>query len=370
MYAKNLKQIAAELTLLVVEHNSYIRTDMRNSLGGFFKQITYATNTIEAIELYYDEKFDLIIIDIDMFNMYISRFINSIKKRDAFQMIVVCSMREHDPRLLMKLLNTRSIAGFISKSCISKPCNPDKIYKILAKVCEQVQDRKMLLHYIQELEELCHIPSTAEICAVYPAQIEDEQSDTLMCEDTLSSSPPQNIPSEVLEENDFMFFPEPSASKPIEAVNNSLYHDYFTFLESEDREELNDLLGDIDTDCLNAFSNEGMDPLHISKLGITLIHYGNVLLHYQFFSDMGASILEFGKMINNESESVATRSSDLALLISGFCSGLQTFMNEVWEKESENPKFFNDSIINDVVMLMGLITPQQSADNNDDLVFF
>lgn len=198
-------------------------------------------------------------------------------------------------------------------------------------------------------------------CAVKEAFIDDANTTVLSVQNSVIEE----------EDDDFMFFPDSSSSVTISEVDNVIYKDYYSFLESDDREELYDQLGDIDTALLSAFNDNGGNPEYISRLGTSLMRYGNVLLHYQFFSDMGTSILEFGRMIIDESESIAMRSDDLELLISGFCTGLQTYMYEVWDKSCENPKFFNDSIINDAETIIGIIAPvQSSSDEDDDLVFF
>ena len=152
--------------------------------------------------------------------------------------------------------------------------------------------------------------------------------------------------------------------------SDSLYKDYFNLLDADDRADLHDLLIDIDSTLINAFTEMGADSESIVKLGNLLMRYGNVLMHYQFFSDMGTAILEFGKVVSDESEKVAIQDKTLHSLIGGFCSGLQGYMLEVWEKESDNPKFFNDSIINDVGVIKEMIVPPVVVDNDDDLVFF
>ena len=171
-------------------------------------------------------------------------------------------------------------------------------------------------------------------------------------------------------EDDFEFFPMPTENTHAQDEDASMYQDYFSFLEFDDKEELADQLNEIDATLFNAFSDSGGNRDYISRLGMSFMRYGNVLLHYQFFSDMGASILELGKMIDEQCERIVEDASNFELLISAFCSGLQTFMAEVWEKNSDNPKFFNDSIINDMGTIVAMINPQMQADNDDDLVFF
>ncbi len=358
MYAKILKESASQLTLLSVENDATCRDKIDENLSRFFKKITYASSAKEVSALYRSETFDLVLMDIDTLGGDVHPLINEIQKQDAFQAITAISGRSDDSKLLLSLLNSH-ISGFITK-----PSTPDAMYRILSKVCEQIHDRKMLLHYLESLENQ-HESALSVSC-----RLECPMKTALK---PIQETAPVYTPLlQDEEEDDFMFFPEPSAGASVEHADNSLYQDYFTFLEHDDREELHDLLGDIDASLLNAFDGNNGDPQFISRLGSSLMRYGNVLLHYQFFSDMGTSILEFGKTIGDESEMLAERSSEFEMLISGFCSGLQTYMSEVWEKESDNPKFFNDSIINDATTIMGMMAPApaSSGDDDDDCFFF
>lgn len=351
MYAKILKETASQQTLLVVDEDSEDRDSLGENLSRYFKKIAYSSNSKEALALCRKEKFDLLLIDIDIPTMDSLRFINDVRKIDGFQTIAVYSFRNDDSRLLMELLCS-GVSGFIKK-----PIEFDNVYKILSKVCTQLHDKQMLINYVDELEKLHKYGSSIQSSPSYPIK------ETVKSEINSASLL-------LVEDNAFEFFPAPSETDHMQEIDNSMYKDYFNYLDFDDREELRDLLNDIDTEVINAFSNSGGNALYVSKLGSSLMRYGNVLIHYQFFSDMGTAILEFGRMINDECEMLATQANDFQLLISGFCSVLQTFMAEVWEKNSDNPKFFNDSIVSDAGTIMGMITPLQNADSDDDLVFF
>ena len=344
MYSKMLKESASELTLLVVEPDETSQELVEKNISRFFKNTTYISSADEALWLYQSEKFDLILIDIDMFEGDAYRFIDNVHRHDIFQALMVCSSRINDAALVLKLLNSQ-IDCFISKQS-----KADTIYKVLSKVCSKIHDRAVLMHYIQTLEE--------------------QQAKVL--EVSSQSQSPMKVEHESKEEDDdFSFFPEPTSVTPSSTQENSIYQDYFSFLESDDYEELRDQLNDIDAFIVNAFSESGCDTQLISLLGDSLMRYGNVLLHYQFFSDMGTAILEFGKMIHDNTEIIGERSGEFQMLMSGFCSGLQNYMAEVWERNSDNPKFFNDSIINDATTIMTMMTPAQvDASDGEDMFFF
>jgi DNA-binding NarL/FixJ family response regulator len=352
MYAKILKESASTLSLLAVEPDETSRDMIEKNIKRFFKNITYVSSADEALWLYKSEKFDLVLVDIDTFGEETFGFIDNIHRHDSFQAITVCSARSKDPELMLTLINAQ-ITCFIPK-----PSEADTMYKILSKVCSKIYDRSVLMHYLETLETQ-HTKALDVSCrSGCPMKAELQPIPQMK-----STTPPSE------EEDDFMFFPEPTAIQPSHE-ELSIYQDYFNFLERDDYEELHDLLSDIDASLLNAFSERVGDPLSITRLGNSLMRYGNVLIHYQFFSDMGSAILEFGKMVGDNAEMIAERSGEFQMLISGFCSGLQTYMAEVWEKNSDNPKFFNDSIVNDATTIMGMMAPVVPSDSDDDLVFF
>lgn len=368
MYRKILKESAKQLTLLAVENCSESQGAIGKNLSPFFKHITYVSNTQEALWLCKSEKFDLILIDIDTLGGDPYRFIDDLQKQDMFQAIAVCSSRGDDAELLLKLLNS-AVAGFIQKSS-----EVDETYKILSHICTRLLDRSVMVHYVEEMDKL----HDTVLRKCYTCSVKSSLVSGGACKTDSAFVPAESVfappKAEVaVEDDDFMFFPESTDSTPAEVVDNSLYEDYFSFLEFDDREELHDLLSDVDSSLLSAFSENGSDSQFISRLGSSLMRYGNVLLHYQFFSDMGTSILEFGKTISDKAEMIAERSSEFEMLISGFCSGLQTYMHEVWDKNSDNPKFFNDSIINDATTIIEMMAPakvSEGGDDDDDLFFF
>lgn len=355
MYAKILKESASGLSLLMIENDRAGQEAVGKNLSPFFKRIDFVTHQEEASKRYRTEKYDLILIDLDTFEGEICRFIDKIHRYDLFQALAVCGSRTDDAELMLKLINSQ-IACFIPK-----PSQNDSLYQILSKVCNKIHDRAILMHYVETLEhqqDKAIAVSCREKC---PMKAELKPKEEI--------KPSDPTPQEE-EDDDFFFFPDTASIAASSSEDVSMYQDYFRFLDGDDHEELHDLISDIDSALLSAFDGSEGDRNEIARLGSILMRYGNVLLHYQFFSDMGTAILEFGKSISDYADDVANRSGDLSMLISGFCSGLQTFLNEVWEKESENPKFFNDSIINDAQTIISMIVPAPSAEENDDLIFF
>lgn len=341
MYKKILKESGSTLAVLVVGEANEYREILDTKLSHFFETFVYTSDREEALLLYNSEQFHIVVIAMDEESINGVELIEEIQKVNPYQSIFVYSNNIEDSALLMKLLN-------LGVSCyIDKAEALENYYKIFSKVTTQMCDLKILMHYVAELET-----GTLELSISTNVTQEDDF---------------EFFPTPSAEEDDFDFFPTPSAQT---TEQDTMYQDYFSFLDLEDREDLRDQLSEIDTTLLNAFTETGGDAAYIVKLGSLLMRYGNILMNYQFFSDMGMAILEFGKVISDESVIVAREANNMHPLISGFCSGLQVFMVEVWETESDNPKYFNDSIINDARLILELVVPPVTVDNEDDLVFF
>ncbi len=346
MHMEILKETAPLMSLLYVEDDAEIRENLGRLLSRLFKETVTAENGREALELYKQRKFDLVLTDINMPVMDGLEFIREVRKLDGVQPIMVSSARHDDSGLLLDLVNC-SVSGFMPK-----PFDWEKSKEVLATVCQWTHERQMLMHYLGELEKQ-HENALSVSCKT-------------QCPMKEALSPPKNEGDE--DEDDFLFFPEPSAEQSDH--DDDIYRDYFEFLQADDREELKDVLDDIDASLLSAFGPGGIAPEYVIRLGSAFSQYGNVLIRYQFFSDMGMVILELGTILAEKSGSLAERANELQIYLSGFCSVLQTFMAEVWEKNSENPKFFNDSIKNDAGIIMGLIAPPPADDGDDGLMFF
>ncbi len=353
MNSKHLRAVASDIAVLYAEDDPIISESFERYLSRFFKKVVKAKNGAEALEAYKQERFELVLTDIDMPVMDGLKLIEEVRRIDEFQVVMVSSAKS-DAKLLIDLLN-KGVFGFIPK-----PVNLDEATAHLHHVCDRIQDKKMLMHYVAELE------------AIGSATSEKRCSGSCVAQSIIQEYKKAEEPSiaAAAEEDEFEFFPSPTPVKQENKENDLIYHDYFRQLLDEDREELSDQLGDIDSSLMAAFSDRGGNALYVSKLGASMMRYGNVLMHYQFFSDMGVVILQLGQKILEHADHVAENAKDMQMYIGGFCSVIQNFLHEVWETEADNPKFFNDSIINDATTIISLITPAKVEEDNDDLVFF
>ena len=352
---KSLKEASHNLSVLYVEDSLIMTNHFIKLLKRSFKRVVAVSDSEEALHIYKNDSFNLVITDMILKTTDGMSIIDTIRKIDDSQAIVVFS-DNRDSEILIELING-GICGFIKKNT-----NIHEAHKTLIRVCSEIQTKIIMDYYHSELEKLLQDVLTVECSPSCPMK------------EVLNRRPKQdNTPiEEPTPEPEFEFFEAPAVN--VVAPNQSeksTYKDYFSFLQPDDKEELKDQLTDIDLALLSAFDDrKPVNPEYIARLGSSLIRYANVLTHYHFFCDMGVVILELGRKIVEERKKIAMEANNSKLYIGGFCSVLQTFMAEVWEKNSDNPKLFNDSIINDARTILGMITPSKIDDNDHSLVFF
>ena len=326
-----LKEIVATLSILVISKEEEVFSYIGEKYLKHFKKLQVAQSIEEAKESLTRQASDLIIINIDIFGREAVSFTEEIMKNYPFVHVLISAFKYNDVEVVVKFANL-GVSGFISKST---PI--ESTFGMMLRVCNQIHEQQIMKHYVQELE----------------TQIFTESSSYIK----------EQITPVVQEEINLVM------------QTDSIYKDYFTFLMGDDRDELCDVLSEIDVLLVDTSSQTlSNSPEKASSLGEMLSRFGNILMHYQFFSDTGICILELGQMLVTHSETtLGHRGNDLDIFLSGFCSVLQNFIDEVWEKEAEDPKFYNDSIINDAQMICSLIAPSElnsSEQETDDLIFF
>ncbi len=337
MHCKLLKETSRSLTLLKIEdanktESLFTELFCERALKSF-KDAVSASGCKEALELYSKDQHDVIFVEVSASFKEGLDAIIKIKELNEQQSIIAFSSDEYnDSQLLLELLNL-GVSGFINK-------DTEKHYKcpMLAKVCNQIFDTQILFHYLDS----CEIENIGNT-------IKEKNS---------------------IEDDDFDFFPSPENDDGEKKENSDFYRDYFNSLQHEDREELKDLIVDIDSALLSAFDEEAVNKEYLLKLSNSVMRYGNILMYYQFFEDMGIAILELGKIMYDEPDHIEENAKIFGMGMTGFCSVLNRFIREVWENECENPKFYNDSIINDAKSILQSVKTPEKKSADADVMFF
>lgn len=143
---QHLKEIAYEMSLLLVEDDDVLLKQLHRYLSRFFKKVDTATNGIEALELYTKSPYDLVITDLTMPLMNGIELSNKIRCINEKQNIFVLSAHSESEKLIA-LINI-GIDGFLLK-----PLDMNVVILQLIKICQAIYDHKILEYFNDLLEE-------------------------------------------------------------------------------------------------------------------------------------------------------------------------------------------------------------------------
>lgn len=144
--AQNLIKIAHDLRILLVEDEPAIQLQLKTLLSRFFPRIDTANNGIEALDMYEQHPYDVILTDLTMPNMGGIELSSTIRAIETEQKIIVISAHSESEKLV-ELINI-GVDGFILK-----PINVDHVIQILSKTCQAVYDRQMYRYMNTLLEK-------------------------------------------------------------------------------------------------------------------------------------------------------------------------------------------------------------------------
>lgn len=142
---KNLKEIACEIDLLLVEDDEILLNQMHRLLCKFFRRIDLAGNGLEGLNRLSERDYDLVITDLTMPIIDGFSLIENIRKHNSEQTILVLSAHSESEKLL-RLIDMK-IDGFLLK-----PVNMDIVLLKLLNTCRDIYNKKELEQYLQSLE--------------------------------------------------------------------------------------------------------------------------------------------------------------------------------------------------------------------------
>lgn len=143
---RNLREVAFDMSILLVEDDEMLLKQLDMFVSKFFGSTTLASDGQEALQLYEQKQYDLILTDLSMPNMDGIELVKKVKSINAFQHIVLVSAYSEDNKLL-DLINM-GVNGYIRK-----PLEMELVLKQLLKSCQAIYDHNMLEYFNNTLEE-------------------------------------------------------------------------------------------------------------------------------------------------------------------------------------------------------------------------
>jgi YesN/AraC family two-component response regulator len=124
-----LKELASSMSILYVEDETKIREDMEELLKKFFAFVDCAKNGQEGLELYSQNRYDIVMTDIMMPVMEGYEMIEQIRQKSPEQVIVIMSAYDYKDFLKPKFTEG---ANFF----LPKPSGHDAITETLLEACK------------------------------------------------------------------------------------------------------------------------------------------------------------------------------------------------------------------------------------------
>ena len=334
--AKDLKEVSHTLTILFAEDEEILRDSMKLTLEKFFQKVLVASNGQEAFELYKKEKVDIVLTDINMPIMKGTELISCIHEMDDDPVIIVLSAH-NESRLLQTLINM-DVNNFLNK-----PVEKTSLMKILYKNCEIIENKNLLQHYAKKLEE--------DYMAIARKNIILEQKYNQIASQTNA------IEKAKAQKNN-----SNNTEKKAEIEN------YFATLIKEDRDELRDLSEELDTYIMLMFQNEGFNTNYIQKIAYIYQRYSSILNSYTEFYALSGSLRELSEVITDLEEKFLKDISQTGVYFESLQMSLETFRQNIWEKEASDPYFYNASLKNDVQFVIDFLQDNETQDS--EIEFF
>jgi YesN/AraC family two-component response regulator len=145
-FTELLKKYAENLNILYVEDDEFVRSSTSKLFGKFFKHVDIAEDGVIGLEKFKNNKYDLIITDLNMPNMDGIEMSMKIKDIEFRQPIVVISAH-NESELLLNLIDI-GVDGFLLK-----PIKTEQLLRSLSSICANISDNKMLSEYQSIMED-------------------------------------------------------------------------------------------------------------------------------------------------------------------------------------------------------------------------
>ncbi|MFT5660165.1 MAG: YesN/AraC family two-component response regulator [Sulfurimonas sp.] len=128
-----LKEKAKKMSVLYVEDEESLRNKTQYMLNKLFQNVDLAVDGKDGLDKYFHNKYDIVITDILMPNMNGLELINSIRKNDPDQEIII--MSAYTESEYTDQINRANVTGYIYK-----PVNINQMLEVLNKSINKLKE--------------------------------------------------------------------------------------------------------------------------------------------------------------------------------------------------------------------------------------
>jgi len=286
--------------------------------------VEIAEDGVIGWEMYQNSRFHLVITDISMPNMDGISMIKLVKNRNPEIHIIVTSA-QNDAEKLLTLINL-GVDRFLTK-----PLNKTNLIDALYAVCTAIDNKLKIKKYQIELIKKVRILET------------QTKKENIRHKQMVRQS--QNQP-----------------------MSNTSYKDYFSDILQEELDELIELNEELDSDILRTFSDDyTIDHSCVLRLAKGYKRYSSILNSHSAFAEIGMQLQEMGQFFETYETILIQNIVSIRDLLESFNFTLISFRQNIWEKNSPDPTFYNASLLSDIQLIKNILT-QTEADG--EIEFF
>jgi len=309
MTAKELRKFSKKFTILYAEDEELLRTSMQNSLEKLFKEVWIAKDGKEALKIFLTHPVDIILTDINMPNINGIDLIKEVQSNIKQTPAIIVLTAYNDANILKELIDL-SVDRFISKP-VNKLFMLETFYVVVKKLfdAQMVKEYQLKLHIaLGEAERKQKIlENKLEQVALYKYQQEQKTNTNI-------------------------------------TQNNN---EYFNELLQEDRDEINDLLIEIDQQIMILLSSHPQIDDSINKLSKYFKLFAKVLNSYPEFLDISDAMQHFSIDLLEHKDTVEQQLEDMIINFESIYHTMNMFVKNIWNQKNSDPKFYNPSLISD-----------------------
>ena len=325
----DILKYSKELSLLYVEDDIELQYQTNELLSVLFKSVKTADDGVQALELFAQESFDLLITDIKMPNMDGIKLIEHIQEINPSQCIIVTSAY-NDSENLLRFINI-GIQNFIIK-----PINFSLFQETLYKSSKNIVNEKLIESYRKNLETTNNELNTKN---------SELQSLVRILDSKLA---------QISKETDIVKTHSHSASSQ---------------LSEKSLDELEEYEIDISGAAVLISLSKNLSIANITVLGEMFSAYATVLSEYAEYEQLTSEIKLLGEKLSNQNELFLERTEDISILLESFIYVLRMWRKNIKSQDIQKAFELHASMINDISTIVSIIDGTEN-DIEGEMEFF
>lgn len=340
---KLIRELTWGLKILIVEDEDDLRTSLFNTFKLLFSEVDVAEDGKMAFSMCDKKNYHIVMTDINMPNMNGIQLVKLLRLKNSGQKIIMCTAHS-DSHYLLDLIKL-GVDGFLVKPFLQK-----QLREVLYQVALSIYNTHATNEYIVSLENELIADQKKESKIPYIAPVE--------------MVIPKPILIEPLAE---VILPTAHYEVKSDAMKGSEHYDN---ISNDDIDEMKDLLFEMESFVFLGMQQQVIDIEYIDDFAKCLVRYGNLLLYYPLFKDVGSYVQTLGQTIRENVDHLNTKKEYIGLLLENFITTLHAIWTNAFVEYSTTPEFYNNSIIADIQTLLSEFSNEIVSNDDCDMEFF